>query len=152
MVPITLWFAMELRDRAAQDRVEGEPGASKRIARALAPPISLVAAHARKGRCRGELTHISREELPTLESWLCGRASVSQAATAAMSATLVYVRVIAASRVLREGAGAGIWVVPTMEAETSKWRGMCDGGAALKHHRPPPPSLPLWLGPAATAI
>ena len=28
-----------------------------------------------------------------------------------------------------------------MEAGTSKWRGMCDGGAALKHHRLPP-SLP----------
>ena len=68
---------------------------------------------------------------------------MSQAATAAMSATLVYVRVIAASRVLREGAGAGIWVVPTMEAGTSKWRGMCDGGAALKHHR-----LPASLPPA----
>ena len=140
MVPITLWFAMELRDRAAQDRVEGEPGASKRIARALAPPISLVAAHARKGRCRGELTHISREELPTLESWLCGRASVSQAATAAMSATLVYVRVIAASRVLREGAGAGIWVVPTMEA--GRRNGAVCATGVCSPEAPPPPRLP----------
>jgi hypothetical protein len=52
---------MELRDRGVPERVEGEPGVSKTLAglsAAAALLLPRVTAHARKGRCRGERTHI----------------------------------------------------------------------------------------------